>query len=267
MTKVSTAALKAALRHFGITLDFYLGTRPFTECFAGTHIDSGKKVFIKALHSSVESIERNFLRELKVLEAFSGQSGFPALLASCSEPSLLFSACEYLSSPSLCEALQPTGSVTMHYILQSAASLSRWIRNLHRSGYAHRDLSPDHVFPNGDYLPTVIDFGMAKRISEIPAQEAQLYEGYDTQAFGMIIWELICRRPIFPYRGEELSLQIAEEIKLVQSAALPAELCGLILSCLSARSEFCPNGLQEYKPFRSAPEPELGIQAVAGAEF
>lgn len=260
--KIESVALQTALHPHRIRLLSHLSTRPFTECFLGVHDDTGARVFIKVLGSEESTIRRNFLRELEILKALQGQPGFPVLVAVCPDCPTPFHACECLSMPSLADTFGPSKSPSLHDVLQSTGALAHWICDLHQRGYVHRDLSPDHVFAADGFPPIVVDFGMAKCTNGMPRHEARLYEGYDVQAFGLILWELICGRPALAYRSDRLAARIPDEIALIQSVGLPTQVGRLIVSCLSARSEFTPDGLPAHDPFESADALRAAMRAL-----
>jgi serine/threonine protein kinase len=262
MTMIYGARCEEALRPYRIALLAHLSTRPFTECFLGMHLDSNTPQFVKVLSSEQPKIKRNFLRELEVLRVLSGQPGFLRLFAACSDPPVYFSACGYISTPSLDSSFGSDESPTMDDVLRKSGRLAQWIRDLHRRGYAHRDLSPDHIFAGDESLPIVIDFGMTKGTAGLSADDARLCEGYDIQAFGMILWELLWGGPLFAYRNERLAFEIPEQVMRIQSAGLPTQIARFIIRSLSVRSEFIPDGLQQHDPFESASELHTNLSSL-----
>jgi serine/threonine protein kinase len=260
--KITDSALQSLLGPYGIGVSSLLSSRPFSECFLGVQLESEAPVFIKVLHSEEPKIRRNYLRELKILEVMSGQAGFPVLIAACSNSGTPFSVCGYLSTTTLASAFTCLAHSTVWDAFALVRPLARWIVNLHSGGYAHRDLSADHIFTTGRELPIVVDFGMARCTREISKQRARLYEGYDVQAFGMIFWELICGRSIFAYRSEALNEQITRELQLVDSVRLPDGVKSLIVGCLATASEFTPNGRHGSGSILSAEELDSSIRQL-----
>ena len=253
--------LEEDLERYRLHLNGHLASRPFTECFLGSHLDTGTRVFVKMLRSEDPRIQRNFLREIEVLRMLQGQPGFPDLTAFRDNAVPYFHACGYLSSP-MFETFAPAcGDRTIESITRSTCALASWIADFHARGYVHRDLSPDHVFITHDFRPTVVDFGMARRTNGLAPDRVVLYEGYDIQAFGMMLWELLCGRPVFAYRGADLAEQVGRELELIESVRSGANECALTTNALdvaakalSVRSEFNPKGIRRYKPYASAQE-------------
>lgn len=230
--------------------------RPLTNCYIGTHIDTGTEVFIKALHSESSDIQRNFMREIGILQTLSGRPGFPVLRSFVSTPEIKFHACEHLTAPRF-DQLARDSSLSLDDIIRFASALAAWLQRLHALGYVHRDLSPDHVFA-GDPI-TAVDFGLAKRLDGLRAEDRGRCLGYDVQAFGLILWEMICGHPIFQYRSPMLVLEIPPQLRVIHSLQLPAPLAHTLVGCLAARSEMTPQGTG-LLGFHSADEVVAGLR-------
>jgi len=248
----NTEVLEQLLRPHGIVPQQPIQARPLSLVFPGLLVASGRQVIVKVLNSAVNDVRRNFLRELDVLKSLSGWPGVASLVELSSEPDFAFHACERVVGKSFDELATAPRGRDLSFILQCARELAQWLRDLHRLGVAHRDLSPDHVFVRAGETLIVVDFGMAKHTRTLPAVERQLYEGYDFQAYGMILWEMICGRPLFPYRDARLVQVVRAEIALIDQAGLPQRVAKLLRRCLSARSEFSPDGIAANAAFGSA---------------
>jgi serine/threonine protein kinase len=232
-------ALRSAFTNARLANVRSLGRRPLTECFVGTHIDTGAELFIKALHADSPGMQRNFVREIDILQALRGRPGFPVVHAFSSAPGVMFHACERLYAPRF-DQLARDASLEVDVILRLARALAGWLHRLHVLGYVHRDLSPDHVFASDQI--TVVDFGLAKRLDGLDAGARQRSIGYDVQAFGLVIWEMICGNEVFTYRSPGLALEIPPQLVLIQSVDLPPPLARTLTGCLAARSEISPHG-------------------------
>jgi serine/threonine protein kinase len=186
--------LRGAFARAGLVDVRLVDRRPLTRCFIGTHIVTDTEVFIKALHSESSDVQRNFAREIGILQTLNGRPGFPVLRAFVSTPEIKFHACEHLTAPRF-DQLARDDKLDLDEIIRLARALAAWVQRLHALGYVHRDLSPDHVFA-GDPV-TAVDFGLAKRLYGLEAEDRQRCLGYDVQAFGLILWEMICGHPVF----------------------------------------------------------------------
>jgi serine/threonine protein kinase len=215
--------------------------RPFSLVFPARQDGTGREVFVKLLTSRSAGVRRSFGCEIAILQALAGQPGVPALVAVGTDDGQVFHACDHIRGRNLLEIARSAEGRDLATVLGQAKALADWIAALHRAGVAHRDLSPEHVFIEPDGRLVVIDFGMARRTDNLPARERLQYEGYDLQALGMILWEMICGHSIFPYRNVALGEVVQREAALVRDAALPAAVRRWLLDCLATPSEFTPD--------------------------
>jgi serine/threonine protein kinase len=227
--------------------------RPFSLVFSARQADTGRELFVKLLTANAAGVRRNFGQEIEILRALDGLAGISALRVVSLEAGVTFHACERASGNSLRSlARAPAGDPAI--LRGYARELARWIVALHQQGVAHRSLSPDNVFVAADGGLVVVDFGLARQTRALPADERRRCEGYDVQALGMILWELLCQSVIFPYRGRGLGSVLEREAALMREAELPAEIRRLLMGCFAAASEFTPDGLPPYRGFASASE-------------
>jgi serine/threonine protein kinase len=238
---MSLGTLERRLAPHGLRPQGPVRRRPFSLIFPARQDGTGRELFVKLLTSRSVGVRRNFGREIEILQALAGQPGIPALVAAGTDDDPAFHACDHVRGRSLLEIAHSPEGRDLAAVLGWAKALADWITALHQLGIAHRDLSPDHVFIEPDGRLVVIDFGMAKRTSELPAEERLHYEGYDLQALGMILWEMICGHSIFPYRNRALGEVLRREAELVRDAGLPATLRRWLLDCLATPSEFTPD--------------------------
>jgi serine/threonine protein kinase len=214
--------------------------RPFSLVFPARQPGNNRELFVKVLLSDKPGIRRNFGREIEILRTLAGQPGVPPLVAS-STKDLVFHACDRVRGRTLAEIAQAAEGRDLGMLLRLGGALARWIDALHRLGIVHRDLSPDHVLVEPDGELVIVDFGMAKFTGELSPEERRACEGSDVQALGMILWEMICHRPIFPYRQRTLPQVLQREAALIEKSDLPSQVRRLLLGCLNALSEFAPD--------------------------
>jgi serine/threonine protein kinase len=238
---MSLGTLERRLAPHGLRPQGPVRRRPFSLVFPARQDGTGRELFVKLLTSRSAGVRRSFGCEIQMLRTLTGQPGVPALVAAGTDDDPAFHACEHVQGRSLLEIARSPEGRDLAMVLGQAKALADWIVALHRAGVAHRDLSPDHVFIEPDGRLVVIDFGMAKRTGDLPAEERLRYEGYDIQALGMILWEMICGHPIFPYRNVALGEVLRQEAALVRDAGLPAAVRRWLLDCLATPSEFTPD--------------------------
>ena len=215
--------------------------RRFSLVFPARQVETGRALFVKLLLSQAPGVRRNFGREIDILRELAGKPGVTPLVVSSTDPRMVFHACEIARGRSLLDIARSPEGRDLTCVLEHARSLARWITALHGMGIVHRDLSPDHVFIQRDGSPVVIDFGMAKRTRELSAEDRMRFEGYDLQALGMMLWEMICGHPVFRYRDPALFVVLRREATLVRGASLPASVRRWLLDCLAVPSEFTPD--------------------------
>jgi len=233
--------LERRLEPYGLLPMMPVRRRTFSLVFPARQLATGRELFVKLLLSDKPGLRRSFSREIEILTVLAGQPGVAPLVAASTED-LVFHACDRVCGRSLGEIAQASEGRDLALLLKHGRALAEWIADLHRLGIAHRDLSPDHVFVEADNGLVVVDFGMAKRTSDLPAAERRRCEGYDLQALGMILWEMIRRSTIFAYRDRALPAALQREAALVEGAGLPPEVRRLLLGCFAAASEFTPDG-------------------------
>lgn len=232
--------LERRLEPYGLRPLAPVRRRPFSLVFPAQQDGTGRELFVKLLVSGGAGVRRNFGCEIEILQALAGTPGIPVLVSAGTDD-LLFHACERVHGRTFAEIATAPEGRDLTAVLRHARALARWIAALHRLGIVHRDLSPEHVFVQPDGGLVVVDFGMAKRTGELPAEERLSYEGYDLQALGMILWEMICGHAIFPYREPALPQVLRREATLVRDAGLPSAVRRWLLDCLATRSEFTPD--------------------------
>jgi len=140
-------------------------------------------------------------------------------------------------------------------IAQLIRTVARAVDYAHEHGVLHRDLKPNNILLDGEDMPHLTDFGLAKIITEegsmtetgavlgtlaymAPEQAAgqRLSTGADIYSLGVILYELLIGQP--PFRGEtpaETLKQLAEQEPQNPRALNPlieADLATICLKCL-----------------------------------
>lgn len=103
------------------------------------------------------------------------------------ENNTAYIALEFIEGETLAERLsRRSRSLPKEDLLKVIDSISDAVNYVHRSGYLHKDISPDNVMLRSDGSPVLIDFGNTERIKgKVSEEEALLVikEGYSPQEF------------------------------------------------------------------------------------
>jgi hypothetical protein len=167
----------------------------------------------------------------------------------------LYLACEHVSGPTL-RALIQSGSLAVTQAVDIATQLARALAAAHAQGVVHRDLKPENVVRTSAGVVKVLDFGLARMESLIPAHLTQDGEvpgttGYlapeqirgqdvdfrsDLFSFGVLVYEITCGSN--PFEAGTRTATIARILEVnpaplseARSTGLPA-LDRIVATCL-----------------------------------
>lgn len=150
---------------------------------------------------------------------------------------------EYLEGQTL-SAIRRRGWLPLEMELSVCRDLLRALEYAHdlrgfsgaHLGIVHRDISPDNVFVTYDGVTKLMDFGVAKTASARTRSRAGMFKGKpmymapeqvrgedvdrraDLFAIGVLLWEALCRRPLW---GEMTDLAILRELNRGSLPPLP----------------------------------------------
>ncbi|NED37385.1 serine/threonine-protein kinase [Streptomyces sp. SID8499] len=124
---------------------------------------SGLVVAVKVLRPELAhdpGLAQRFVREAIAAQAVRSP-GVANVLAAQTEIGRPWIATEFLTGPTLEEAVERHGPFDGNGVRALAASIARTLGDIHAAGFVHRDLKPQNIILTGRG-PRVIDFGIAR---------------------------------------------------------------------------------------------------------
>ncbi|WP_405614253.1 serine/threonine-protein kinase [Streptomyces sp. NBC_01511] len=123
----------------------------------------GRSAAVKVLHPHLahdRNLTQRFVREAEMARAVTG-AGVARVLDAQMEGGRPWIATEFLTGPTLEDAVHSHGPLDDPTVRTLAASLAHALRDIHAAGLVHRDLKPANIVLTAAG-PRVIDFGIAR---------------------------------------------------------------------------------------------------------
>ncbi|MFJ6853746.1 protein kinase [Streptomyces sp. NPDC091271] len=139
-----------------------LGEGGMGKVYVG-HDSSGRLAAVKVLRPELahdHNLAQRFLREAQTAQAVTS-TGVARVVGSQTEGGRPWIATEYLSGPTLEQAVAGHGPLDEAGVRALAAALASTLREIHTAGLIHRDLKPANIVLTSSG-PRVIDFGIAR---------------------------------------------------------------------------------------------------------
>ncbi len=135
-------------------------------------------------------------------------------------PYLVF---EYVEGRLLTDAIRQD-KLDLRQVLEVFKGLMEGVSQAHRVGIVHRDLKPANIILNSEQIPKIMDFGIARLLSEGKEHDRQLigtprylapeYISHgevgpqnDVFALGLILDEMLTGMPVFSGRNQQMLLE------------------------------------------------------------
>lgn len=221
-------------------LERVLGAGAMGMVFAATHLELERSVAVKFVNSDLvqhPEIAARFLREARAAVKIQSEHVAQVIDVGHPEGGLPYIVMEYLQGQDLSQLIR-RGAIdvtdAVDYVVQACSAMLE----AHLLGIVHRDLKPANLFlthrRDGSPIVKVLDFGISKWNEAQPAQAAltntsallgspaymspeqlQSARGVDRRsdiwALGVILYELLTRRPAFG--GETLPVLLTSILR------------------------------------------------------
>lgn len=179
-----------------------------------------RKVAIKAIRipagEKEETIKR-FEREVHNLTQLSHDNIVSVFDVTENEENF-FLVMEYIEGPTLSEYIQENRPLNIDTVLNFTKQIIDGIKHAHDTNIVHRDIKPQNILVEKDKTLKILDFGIAKALSEttmtqtnhvlgtvqyLSPEQARgdaTNEGTDIYSIGVVLYEMLVGKP--PYTGE-----------------------------------------------------------------
>lgn len=201
-----------------------IGEGAFGEVLLGRDTRTLRKVAIKTLSTSEDSVPRAVIREIRALREASGHPNIVSLISTVVAPPGVWLVFEHMATDlkrvmvSLCGSRMPTRQVK-----KVVESILRALDYIHSLGIVHRDVKPGNVLiSDGGTRIALADFGLARSIDtksppcnltnavatrwykapELLLGSRSYDAGIDIWAAGCIFGELLRSAPLFAGQNE-----------------------------------------------------------------
>ena len=165
-------------------IDAKIGEGGFGDVFKAVHPLIGKVVAIKLLHrrySAQPEMVSRFIAEARAVNQIRHRHIIDIFAFGQLEDGRHYYVMEYLEGMSLEEYIARRGRLDLAESIPILRALARALDAAHAKGIAHRDLKPENVFmvtdEDGNVEPKLLDFGIAKLLSEDAPQEHKTRTG------------------------------------------------------------------------------------------
>ncbi|APU17201.1 protein kinase family protein [Actinoalloteichus sp. GBA129-24] len=219
----------------------------------------GRVVAIKVIHRELVAdpmFRSRFRREVDAARRVSG-AYTAAVMDADAEAELPWLATVYVPGPSLRDAVRTHGPLPVASVRTLAVGLAAALREVHRAGLVHRDLTPANVLLTDDG-PRVIDFGITKAIetgteltgtgviigspgfmSPEQVEGRDLTSASDVFSFGAaLFFAAVGTGPFGKVSSAALLYRVVHTEPLI--GELPSELRPIVAPCLARQPELRP---------------------------
>ncbi len=201
-----------------------LGAGSFGAVYAGVQPLIGKRVAVKVLHKKFASetgVVSRFVAEARVVNRIKHRNIIDVFSFGVLGDAQPYFVMDLLDGMTLGELLRREGRLGVDEVLSILHGIADGLDAAHEAGVAHRDLKPDNIFlateKAGGFFPKLLDFGVAKLVSDDLAQKTatgaaigtpsymapeqcrgkKVDHRVDIYALGVVIHEMLTGRRLF----------------------------------------------------------------------
>ncbi len=141
-----------------------LGRGGMGRVFEAVQVNLSRRVAIKVLgaeHFADTETRPRFVEEARIL-ARGSHPNVVTLFDADLEAGSPYLVMEFIEGQTLRAILKKRGKLPLDETLVVAGGLLDGLAHLHDSGIAHRDLKPENILMEGDRIPRLVDFGLAR---------------------------------------------------------------------------------------------------------
>ncbi len=177
---------------FGITyigrdenLDIRIAIKEYYPCgFVSRDNSRSNQVTVSAPRNAefFESGKKRFLQEARSLAKFPEEPGIVKVRDYFEENDTAYIVMEYLEGETLSKRIQREGRLEAASFIQKLIPLMHSLRNFHRAGMIHRDISPDNIMFMKNGTLKLMDFGSARYFTNNESEMSViLKQGYSPE--------------------------------------------------------------------------------------
>lgn len=149
-----------------------LGKGVMCNVYKVKELETGTMMVLKMLPREAWSDQEKILRarsEAQIITQLQHENLIPFRRFDATADGKPFILMDYLHGITLLRAIKATDGLPLPRVVQVLEQLCRGLAAAHNAGVAHRDIRPDNIMflsKKGDYNLKIVDFGLAKLVSE-----------------------------------------------------------------------------------------------------
>jgi len=253
-----------------------LGSGTFGDVYAGEQPLIGKKVAIKVLRQRFSfdpQMVSRFVAEARAVNHIRHRNIIDIFSFGLIDGRRHYFVMELLDGLTLGELLEKKGRIELSQAIPILRAIAAALDAAHEAGVTHRDLKPDNIFlaveKDGGFFPKLLDFGVAKLVTEEMTHQTatgvaigtprymspeqcrgkKVDHRSDIYALGVVIHEMLTGKPIFSAESAfDMLFKQANEAPPRMSSVCPdlsPELDEPVLAMLAKRASARPNSAGE----------------------